>query len=401
MSWAALLLGSVLGWSQSADPPRQALVLDKRYSAHDRMVLSRVTGMAIGRSRNVYVADRLDGVALFDSTGALARLMGRKGEGPGEFTAVERIGFFRDTLWVVDPSQRRLLLFDELGRELATIAGQSDGSRRWPAFPRPTLPQAMLHGALIGLQGLPDRPEVERLLLLRAQTEGALELTRLDRARQRLIIHHDRGITFGGSQPFDDSPIWEVSPDGSRVAVIKREAATNRQLDSMTIRFHAADGRVLFTTVCEYLPQAIPARAKAEIANEAARQLARRRVSLRDAEAAVRRSLYLPSYYPPVEEVTIGTTINAWLKLRGYGGRSEAAWMVVDSAGSLIAEVIGPARLRIWAASEDRVWGVEEDEAGGMQLVRYRLGPADGEGSEPRMPGARRMPRCERRDRVM
>lgn len=77
--------------------------------------LSQPSTIAIDPAGRVYVADRKPPVVkVFDSSGALVRVIGREGSGPGEFR-VTFIAVRGSTLVVHDPMQSRTSVFDTAG----------------------------------------------------------------------------------------------------------------------------------------------------------------------------------------------------------------------------------------------------------------------------------------------
>jgi hypothetical protein len=61
---------------------------------------------------------------VFDASGKLLRVVGRKGAGPGEFNRPTGLGRLGDTLWVKDDGARRYVLFSPAFVEIGTV--------RWP-----------------------------------------------------------------------------------------------------------------------------------------------------------------------------------------------------------------------------------------------------------------------------
>jgi hypothetical protein len=57
----------------------------------------------------------------FDTTGALVRSVGRRGDGPGEFQIPQFVGHTGDTVWVYDYAHSRVTRFDATGALLGTV----------------------------------------------------------------------------------------------------------------------------------------------------------------------------------------------------------------------------------------------------------------------------------------
>lgn len=83
-------------------------------------IVSSLPSIAVSRRGLVAVADERDSnVKLFDSEGRLQRVLGRRGDGPGEYRGPSAVGFVSDgTLVVADDMARRLVLVDTAGAVL-------------------------------------------------------------------------------------------------------------------------------------------------------------------------------------------------------------------------------------------------------------------------------------------
>lgn len=69
----------------------------------------RVAAVLLGPLGELYVGDtHARRIAVFDSTGALLRVMGRRGAGPGEIEGLQDLGWLADTLVVMDGPNARL-----------------------------------------------------------------------------------------------------------------------------------------------------------------------------------------------------------------------------------------------------------------------------------------------------
>ncbi len=77
----------------------------------------QITGVALGRTNRLYVADDLNhDVRVFDFEGQLVRVIGRQGDGPGEFQSPWTIALDdTDSLIVWDQRLARFSIFDPEG----------------------------------------------------------------------------------------------------------------------------------------------------------------------------------------------------------------------------------------------------------------------------------------------
>lgn len=86
------------------------------------MLFYRPSGILVDREDNIYVADYRDAVIkVFDSRGGFLRVIGRKGQGPGENQVITEMAWLPDDrLLVFDHRSRRSSLFDRQGRFIAS-----------------------------------------------------------------------------------------------------------------------------------------------------------------------------------------------------------------------------------------------------------------------------------------
>jgi hypothetical protein len=106
------------GWSDSTRAWRFETVARIGGADGSASELVEPSNIAIDDWGRIYVADRKPPtVKVFDSTGALVRVIGREGSGPGEFR-VAFIAVRRGVLVVHDPMQSRTSVFDTAGSYL-------------------------------------------------------------------------------------------------------------------------------------------------------------------------------------------------------------------------------------------------------------------------------------------
>lgn len=134
----SLVLLAVAGVIACRDLPESHQDLDARQSTFARHFapgqvitpeqsldtpIVRVSGLAVRSDGLIALSDVSEGtVKLFSSTGTLRRIIGRKGDGPGEFRAPRLLRWTEDgTLSVVDVQLRRLQVFAEDGSLLRML----------------------------------------------------------------------------------------------------------------------------------------------------------------------------------------------------------------------------------------------------------------------------------------
>ncbi|MFC2156633.1 6-bladed beta-propeller [Acidobacteriota bacterium] len=166
-----------------------------------------VTSTPDGR---LFVSDyNANHIKIFDSSGKFLDIIGREGQGPGEFNGPYRICYFGDELLVYELRARRFSIFKPDGTYLRN--SQVD----------------MLDGSPRKIQALPDgrivmekektylwretRPQECRLKLLSSELKTIKVLFEYDIWRNRYITKPQRTNI---PQPFYMDMVWEVMPDG-------------------------------------------------------------------------------------------------------------------------------------------------------------------------------------------
>ena len=133
-------------------------------------------------------------VRVYDASGKLVRIIGRKGGGPGEFEGIGSIGFRADTLFVSDGRLRRTSLFALDGRfikslQLTTLALK-------PPFMGGGASHLLSDGSMLFTPGIVLGPDYEQkdlpLPTLRLARDGAILDTALILIRRNstLVINY-------------------------------------------------------------------------------------------------------------------------------------------------------------------------------------------------------------------
>lgn len=335
--------------------------------------------VTVGGDGAIYVADLgSKDVRVFNDRGRLLRRFGRHGAGPGEFLTIGEAGWIGDTLWITDPLQLRTTLFTRDGRPVRTIGVVNRASREYaPAGARALLSDGSILTQPSGLERRRDSgPVLLRLPLLRhdPRTERVDTLGWRD-LRTRMLRVPDSGRLLSIIQPWDDSPLFAVAPDGGAIVRVDRTAAPGAR-PTFRVTRTAPSGRPFYSRAFRYPPDPITVDAR-RWAQTRAREIHEVRPigNLRSFVDALARELYVPPHMPPVTAVVAGTDGTVWLRREARDGPT-AEWLVLDEAGRIEAGVRLPSDLTVHQAQRGRVWGVVHDELGVPYVVRYRVGPS-------------------------
>jgi hypothetical protein len=360
---------------------------------------SRIGQVQVGPDGNIWVAETQDReIRVYTPEGELMRRVGRRGEGPGEFShTLSRFGFVGDTVWVWEDLPRRLGLFTREGRVLGTVRvdlveadlfGPSERARLGPGFVDPEGFLIGVRGGEVAAQGPPQR-DTASIPLVRFTLDGRVVDTvgRYEVARR----DYPGPISVGRSRhalpvPPSPEPRWVVS--GRELVRVDHEAGDGTGQVRITRMTHAGDTVRSRAYALRSIP--FPDAYLNSIATDRAQQvgpimmfglpgggvetLERHPQDSAAARVAIRRQMPFPALQPPIQAHHQGADGALWLR-REETGATEHRWIVFDTEDRAVGVVEVPRGTRIaWSRGSD-VWGVDHDEFGVPWLVRFRRVP--------------------------
>lgn len=356
------------------DPPQTGVgewefVEDLRLDANAED-FSAIGRLYVGPQREIVVPEPQDArLRIYDSNGTLVTMIGRSGEGPGEFQAPAPVFWAADTLVVFDMLLGRATYLLPDGTPARTEAGRffrlglvaPDADSTFMAF----TPEAVDdEGAKFGVAYLNFSTGGSReaqLVVLRVSRDG--EPSVVATAPQ----HDDErwNVTISGLTnpvPFVFRPWPEIAPDGSRFLFATTDQSTLDPTYNLTLVRPTDD--TVFSRSYEYLGEPIPDSAMdrgiADMVPES--DLARRFRAVARERA--------PLVYPPAA-VTLGLDGTIWVELRRTDRGTPVD--VLSETGDPIGSLLLPPRSRIRQASMTHVWVTEYDPLDLASVVRYRV----------------------------
>jgi hypothetical protein len=319
----------------------------------------------------------------YNANGAPSPTLGRRGKGPGEFTAPWRLGFVGDTTWVFDQALERLTFFDERNALARTVS--LSGSRTTD----PINLMAINAGGIAFLveghnpSGLPSGADWSALLKAPC---SPLDPASLRRDAQRIDSVEGASYVvlkarFNGEvvplslqDPFSDSDLMAFAPNGSLAAIVRRKV-TNTSAPSFTLTIHGTS-RVLRTGTIRSTHALIPITdSLIEAAWLKDRPSNAIKIGAFPSEAAARNAyvsaLKAPSHLAAVANVLVGNDSTIWLEHPSSGTDTE--WQVYDTRGRVLGQFKLPKSFTALTASGDFIWGTEPDDEGQPRIARYHI----------------------------
>jgi hypothetical protein len=348
-------------------------------SGNPDQTLSRVGGVLSTPDGGVWVLQPIErDIRVYGPDGSLLRHVGEGGEGPGQFTLPNRMGWWGssfDTVWVADLGLRRVSLF--------TVAGDFVSSMEMPFVQHESVYSVNQPGAVrsdtsaLALAAYsPLVTDWETFPVLRydlAQGRVDEQLAALDRTSSVMVRWQDKPIT-STVHPVSDAPLVAFSHDGGRVVIVERGTDFGH-LGSVGVVAVSAEGDTLWSRSLPYAPDSLPqAEVDSLIAPRLAslQQFARLEGSMTEyeAEQAYRASVQVPEHRPPVQAVHFALDGRVWLAWAAAPGQPER-WSVLSADGDQTAFFTAAASLDARSIGSDFLWALEVHE-NIPSLVRYR-----------------------------
>jgi hypothetical protein len=301
-------------------------------------------------------------VKLVDAA-ARVRLLGRAGEGPGEFRNPVAAGWVDGMTWVYDAALRRLSYFSEEGTFIRSH------SSSWPgAFPLAS-GKLLLHSFSMQPDGSGTEVLAVQRIPSRVDTIGTYTV------RSRSISVRGAGLVRTVQDPWSQHPRWGITPDGSSFYVAEPVPARS---GTFLLRRFDSEGREVWQRSFSFAPRPITradVRSLAEEWSIRLRQQAQRlaRLEPQDFSAAViMRELQPPAHAPVVGRLVAAASGQVWIHLvTAEASETDNHWLVIDPDGSRAAECTLPRDSWLAGVDAANVWMIRRDEFDASVLQRF------------------------------
>jgi hypothetical protein len=322
------------------------------------------------RERRVRVADRQTGRAL------------RTLVEPGQMQVPTRLGVIDDAVWIrdsrPDPMFRLFTLpggspIDEILDEDWTYEGRTVRGFHLTSEREVIAAPATPSAAIV-------RGEMRERALLRIAGGVPQLLASLAIERNVLGFVRDDGGGIYSRQPFSDDPLYALSPDGHRLAILERRVTDSADPTS-TLELRDTGDNSFVRHPLRYSPRSIARHWVDDIVRDWQAELG---LPYSHSERLIRDRLHQPDHLPVASDLRLDVERRAWIRLWDpaemilmYNLRSsppaEATWLVIDPDGNPAGRVALPTDLRWLQAAGDVVWGAKTADDGTGIILRYRL----------------------------
>jgi hypothetical protein len=326
------------------------------------MLLTQVAGMTVLPDGRVVTVHSGEGVMrVFDPSGRLLKVVGRKGDGPGEFRLPLSVGYVGDTVWVRDITHRRYHRFNANFEPIGSVTMIGNGGFYYgltsptTSLLRPTTGEATRFGIY-------DSDSLRTPIAITFRAAGHQFEIR-DAAR------NPNGLVTGTqlrtvSSPLTAATHLELAPGGREAIVLESGELWGGKPGQFTIRrIETATGKVSAPIVVSLPPRKVtPAEADSLIKRSATR-LAPRAADQYEANAKV------ADVYPALLSFMVGSDGTLWVT--PYV--DPLTRIVVNRTGTPVMRVRLPDGLYVMAASATHVWGRLLDADDVPIIVRYTI----------------------------
>jgi len=300
-------------------------------------ILHRVAGGVILPTGDVVIANAGDfELRWHDAHGQLVRTTGRRGGGPGEFTALAGIWLFRDSLVATyDFSASRIELFTLDGDHGKTIPLPLGAGVGWPAV------VGVIDSSFVAINGQRfEAGEMGRgrirppFVFIRFSTAGTVVDTLLSVPGRESWVPSDGVRPITQAVPFGRTALYSFGPDrmiygdtGDSVVWVTRPGAGAKVLIA-----HGVQRRPLRDS--DFRDFIDDARRSARTPQQAAR-----------AEALAR--IPKPRLLPAIDQLHLDDEGRIWIRPFEYPGQGPRVWQVFAGGMSRVCTTVLPPRTRI------------------------------------------------------
>lgn len=295
----------------------------------EEYMFSRITSMAVDEAGRIYVLDRKEAhVKVFDQNGIYVRTIGKKGQGPGEFTIPLSVSIIRQNELVVDDFRSRLVFF--------SLEGEFKKN---------------LLVAKIGLLGIKIDSEgnLVGLTIVREEENPRYELQKFDPELNYLHSFGDSPLpSVTGLNPFGGTIILSVIDNNDQVVCTYPE--------NYEIKIFNKEGNLKRKIIKDYDP--------VEITEE----------EIKEATEGIPPDtrLSIPKYHSAYRWFTTDDEGRIFVMTNERVDEGEVYYYdVFDSEGKFTVKI--PLKIRPYVLKKGKLYTVEEDKEGFLMVKCYKI----------------------------
>jgi len=304
----------------------------------DTVLVNTIASLVQGPDGLLYVVMRRQAsITVLQPDGQLVRIIGSRGDGPGEFQSAGAIGWRNDSMWVMDPQLQRVSWFDRTGTFLTS-------EQRPSRDLTPTL-----SGGYLGMVGLGVDAQETEVQFQPAAGQPLSPIARLKWTRGGFMIPigSDGGIV--GSHPMKDSPQLARHLATGELAVVEMPGGTSE----VRVSWHTPESALAHQRTVTLAAPLLDVDAwEAFLAGHFSGPGPT--ISLPDVMSRIAK----PDRWPPVTRVLMDGLRRVWIRGAANDSASVTWTIVAPDSRPPAAASLSP-ELRLLAIAGDTVWAVE------------------------------------------
>ncbi len=329
--------------------------------------------LAVDARGRIYVLVNTDQtIRVFASNGTPIRRLGRKGSGPGEFSAASFLFVARDSLWVTEVTSSRVTSFPLAGGPGRTSVVRPKTSLSGTMF-------ALASSGFLATTRDPLRPDWRPMTVHIDGTGKVLNTVLAAEPRIRRLVYNivqegvRNGSVFGSVndlQPLLDLPIGNIDPNGN--GVVRGVNNATASPSEYSLAAIGIQGDTTWRRAFHYSPIAVTDAHIRDIVEKLAVPSISNGIKIAADRKMIHDSLHISKHWPAFTALTIVLDRSIWLKEGGLPSPRQRYWRFSDSGvNSGILEM--PSGFRLLRATATQIWGMSRDEDGNVLIERYRV----------------------------
>lgn len=339
--------------------------------------LSDVFSVAVDAAGRTFLSEpQFARVVAFDADGSFDRVLGARGQGPGEFQIPGGLSWHGDTLVVTD-FRLGLNLFGPDGTFARRVSfqGAAGGNASFPTIPVVLLADGAVMAVTPVASSAVTSGQVGEEVLFRTDEAGAvLDTVVVVPLAGRLVDVTLDGRVRSQAHPLAWEPLAVLPPHATSVVVVERTPAPGGATrDSVKIVRVDLHGDTVASGVLPYVPLPVSSAQVDSVADALGTRWAEGADRpTAPAVDAYRDQVAWPASFPPVTRALAGDDGSVWLRREGPVGDS-VAWDVLDAGLVYTGRVHVPTGLDLKVVTAAAIYGIERDALDVPVLVRYDI----------------------------
>lgn len=349
---------------------------DLEFGTSNEIVLGEFSSFSVDEQNRVYIADRNQTkVFVFDAEGNYLSSIGRRGEGPAEFTAITpitKIKVHQNKLYVPDypdagaffPDRLQVFSLDDFSF-LETVQLIPHNRNKYTAYLNGYFPQEVYpigdNQVIVDYRRGRHVYKDSVSFILYFILDSSSEITKGPILEQQDVINLTKTIYREGRSmlilrtfPFLERSLFETSPNG----LIYSARTGEFKIDVRT-----PEGDYIQAIQHPYKKVELSKQALSDHNRSSGNELHADMIS---------EANNLPEFWPALNDMFVDNQNRLWVSTF-TDNMEEFSWWVLDSSGDVLNKFDWPKTKGIKVANDDYFYTLEEDKDGFSVVVRYQI----------------------------